>query len=139
MEAMCTWLQIHVKKSITFISKNTFKTILFHFPHVGSRNPKYGRNPNHHLLVRFLRSASYCLKSYGEIAITIVGSPHYDGAFDVEGAAKKAGYKNPLCYRYNPEGFDDYLHTNTNNNHSAISKFNDFETWVFQRNKHVLL
>lgn len=114
--------------------RRIFETIVFQFPNVGSRQPKYGRNPNHHLLTRFLKSARHCLKLSGEIAVTIVNNPHYDGAFDMFDAARKAGYSKPCQFNFNPKLYPGYSHVNTNDGDSAISRFRSFRTWMFRPN-----
>ena len=110
-----------------------FDTIVFQFPNVGSRQPKYGRNPNHHLLTRFLRSSHGCLNPDGEVAITIVNRPHYEGAFDVDNAAQKSEFDYPEEFKFEPKRFSGYSHVNTNDeNESALSRFRSFRTWVFR-------
>ena len=57
------------------IGKRQFRTILFQFPNVASRDPCYGQNPNHVLVTRFLKSARNHLKPGGLIVISTVDSP----------------------------------------------------------------
>jgi len=70
-------------------SSNFFDTVCFQFPNIASRQPKYGRNPNHHhhLLVKYLRSVRQIIAKQEQVTITIVNRPHYNGAFAIEEAA----------------------------------------------------
>ncbi|MBI1326295.1 MAG: DUF2431 domain-containing protein [Alphaproteobacteria bacterium] len=109
-----------------------FDTIIFQFPNVGSRDPKYGHNPNHILLRGFLKSAASYLKPDGRILVTTVNSPHYEGAFQVTEAAEFAGYKQPVSYSFDPDDFTGYVHTNTNDDDSALDNHAKFITWEFR-------
>ena len=40
------------------IGKRQFRTIIFQFPNVASRDPSYGQNPNHVLVKRFHKNAA---------------------------------------------------------------------------------
>lgn len=113
-------------------SENTFDTICFQFPNIASRQPKYGRNPNHHLLVKYLGSARQIKTKQGHVTITIVNRPHYDGAFAIEEAAEKAGYLPPKEYIFRSSDFPTYNHTNTLNEDSAIAKYRSFRTYCFK-------
>lgn len=110
----------------------TFDTICFQFPNIGSRQPKYGRNPNHDLLVKFLRSSKQILSNHGEVVLTIVNRPHYDGAFAIENAAEKARYQSPEEYLFRSKDFPGYRHTNTLHDTSAIAKYRSFRTYCFK-------
>lgn len=112
-----------------------FHTIVFQFPNAGSREPEYGRNPNYILIRDFLKSATSCLMPDGKILITAVESPHYQGAFQFEEAAEKAGYNILGSYPFDPESFPGYSHTNTNDDDSALKKHDEFKTWVFELKK----
>lgn len=61
------------------IRPHEFETIVFQFPNIGSRNARYGQNPNHIMIREFLRSAIPFLKPDGKILITVVENPHYQG------------------------------------------------------------
>ena len=113
-------------------SRKEFDTIIFQFPNVGSREAKYGRNPNYVLIRKFLRSAKNCLKPSGKVMITAVDSPHYEGAFQFEEAAKFAGFEAPEIYPFDPSLFSGYVHTNTNDDDSALEDHIKFVTWVFK-------
>ncbi len=54
------------------LGPHKFDTIIFQFPNVGSREAKYGQNPNHIMIRKFLRSASLFLKPDAKILITVV-------------------------------------------------------------------
>ena len=108
-----------------------FDTIIFQFPNVGSREAKYGQNPNHIMIRKFLRSAERILKPDGKILITAVDSPHYQGAFRFEEAAEFAGYKIIETWLFDPSLFSGYAHTNTNDEDSALDGHSRFVTHVF--------
>lgn len=109
-----------------------FHNIVFNFPNVASRVPIYGHNPNHHLVRRFLRSASKQLVPGGRAVITTVDSPFYSGAFGLPEAAKFAGFKMPEVYNFKPSHFSGYAHANTLGGNSVLEKYRSFRTWVFQ-------
>lgn len=108
-----------------------FKTIIFQFPHTGSREPVYGHNPNFVLIRRFLKIAKDYLESNGQIVISTVDSSHYRGAFQFEEAAKETGYNKPKIFNFNPDDFAGYNHINTNDDESALNKHKKFSTWIF--------
>lgn len=112
-----------------------FDTIVFQFPNAGSREPEYGRNPNYILIRDFLKSVASCLAPNGIILITAVDSLHYQGAFQFEEAAEKAGYSILGSYPFDPESFPGYSHTNTNDDDSALEKHDEFKTWIFELKK----
>ncbi len=111
---------------------HAFDTIIFQFPNVGSRDTKYGHNPNHVMIRKFLRSAKPYLKLSGKIIISVVDNPHYNGVFQLEEAAAFAGYEAPETYSFDPHVFSGYFHTNTNDEKSALEDHNKFLTWVFR-------
>lgn len=114
-----------------------FDLIVSQLPNVGSRNPLYGRNPNHMLVRRFLKSAGGLLKQYSKVAITTINSPHYDGASDADGAAHFAGYEKPTSYPFVPSDYRDYQYTNTlDDSSSAIAEISDFATLIFKSKCH---
>ena len=86
-----------------------FETIIFQFPHTGSREPIEGRNPNFILVRGFLMSVKSLLSASGKVVITAVDSPHYRGAL----AAKEAGFAAPLVYSFDPKAYLGYEHTMT--------------------------
>lgn len=126
---------IDATKLDQYFPRQKFDTIVFQFPNAGSREPEYGRNPNFILIRDFLKSAATCLTSNGRILITAVDSPHYQGAFHLEEAAEKAGYRVIGPYPFDPESFPGYSHTNTNDDDSALEKYDEFKTWVFELKK----
>lgn len=109
-----------------------FDTVVFQFPNVGSRDPKYGHNPNHVMIRKFLRSAVDYLEANGQVMISTVDSPHYEGVFKFDEAAKFAGYETPISYPFDPTMFSGYSHINTNDENSALGDHNKFVTWVFK-------
>jgi tRNA G46 methylase TrmB len=129
-------VQIFHGVDVTHFEKNfgrhQFDTIIFQFPNVGSRDPKHGHNPSHILVRNFLRSAAPYLSKEGRIIITTVDSPHYEGVFQFDDAAKFSNYHTPESYPFDPEQFSDYSHTNTNDDESAIEDHRRFVTHVFR-------
>ena len=123
---------IDATKLDSTVLRQKFDTIVFQFPNAGSRDPKYGRNPNFILIRSFLKSAAHCLAPNGRILITAVDNPHYQGAFQFEEAAEKAGFNILGPYPFDPESFPGYSHTNTNDDESALEKHDEFKTWVFE-------
>ena len=113
-------------------NRNQFDTIIFQFPNAGSRESKYGHHQNHILIRNLLRSAKPLLTLNGKVMITIVDDNHYKGQFKFDEAAHFAGYKSPETYPFDPKMFRGYSHTNTNDDESAIEKYDLFATWVFR-------
>jgi tRNA G46 methylase TrmB len=110
----------------------SFDNIIFQFPHVGSREPIEGHNPNFILVRNFLKSAKHHLKRGGKVLISAVDNPHYHGAFQFDEAAEKAGFEPPAMYPFDPSSFPGYTHTMTNEEESAIDDHKKFGTWVFR-------
>lgn len=113
-------------------SGRRFETIAFQFPHVGSREPVEGHNPNFILIRDFLESAAHLLTQSGVVLISAVDSPHYRGAFQFEEAAAEAGFSEPAAYPFEPDKFPGYVHTMTHQSGSALDNHDDFSTWVFR-------
>lgn len=61
----------------------------------------------------FLKSAAGHLTGKGNVAITAVNSPHYDGAFDVDGAAERNDYEIPVAYPFFFSDYPGYSHVKT--------------------------
>ncbi|MCZ0814359.1 DUF2431 domain-containing protein [Roseovarius sp. EGI FJ00037] len=113
------------------IGKRQFRTIIFQFPNVASRYPRYGQNPNHVLVTRFLKSARNHLKPGGLVVISTVDSPFYEGAFKLDEAARKAGFAAPAIFSCDPEDYAGYSHQNMANEGSATDGHTAFATFVF--------
>lgn len=60
---------------------NSFDTIIFQFPHSGSREGINGVNANYVLVRNFIISASHILKRDGVVLITVVDSDFYNNMF----------------------------------------------------------
>jgi hypothetical protein len=120
------------KLSETF-SQQRFRLIIFQFPNVASREALYGQNPNHVMVTRFLKSAKDKLTRTGEIVISTVDSPFYEGAFKLHEAAQKAGLSAPVVYDFDPSRFAGYAHQNTENEGSALQHHDTFATFAFSR------
>ncbi len=123
---------VNASKLHTTFGHNFFDTIVFQFPHTGSREPINGHHPNFVLIRNFLKSAAHQLSSDGKVIITAVDSPHYRGAFQFEKAAKAAGFLPPKEYSFEPSAFPGYTHTMTNEDDSALESHDHFTTWVFE-------
>lgn len=113
------------------IGKRKFRTIIFQFPNVASRDPRYGQNPNHVLVTRFLKNARNHLKPGGLVVISTLDSPFYEGAFNMDEAARKAGFTAPAVYTFDPKNYLGYIHQNTANEESAADGHTAFATFVF--------
>jgi len=112
------------------IGQRRFRTIIFQFPNVASREVLYAQNPNHVLVTRFLKSSRAHLKSGGLVVISTVDSPFYEGAFKMDDAAKKTGFATPDIYTFNPKDYPAYSHQNTADEESAINEHTAFATFV---------
>ena len=110
-----------------------FDTIVFQFPHAGSREEVEGRNPNFILVRDFLISAAAQLHRGGKVLISAVDSPHYRGTFQFDEAADIAGFAPPESYPFDPSAFPEYEHTMTHQSGSAIDHHDEFGTWVFRK------
>ncbi len=116
-----------------WFSRAEFDFIVFQFPNVGSRKPRYGRNANHILVRHFLRSARQRISLKGCVAITVVNSPHYDGAFHMDEAAQRYNFHRPVAHPFNFEEFPGYIHAKTKDDgESAIRDDSTFVTYVFR-------
>jgi 25S rRNA (uracil2634-N3)-methyltransferase len=113
------------------IGKRQFRTIIFQFPNLASRDPRYGQNPNHDLVTRFLKNARNHLKPGGLVVISTVDSPFYEGAFKMDEAGRKAGFSAPAIYTFDPEDYPKYTRQNTANEESAADGHTAFATFVF--------
>ncbi len=123
---------VNATKLATALGSWKFDNIVFQFPHVGSREPVEGRNPNFILVRDFLKSAVRQLQTGGKVLISGVDSPHYHGAFQFDEAAEAAGLKTPVSYPFEPSEFPGYEHTMTNEDENAIDHHRKFRTWVFR-------
>lgn len=110
-----------------------FDTIVFQFPHTGSRGSVQGHHPNFILVRDFLKSAALQLRIVGKVLIAAVDSPHYQGAFQCDEAAKIAGFSPPESYPFDPDAFPGYEHTMTHQRGSALDEHQRFLTWVFRK------
>lgn len=110
-----------------------FDSIVFQFPHVGSREPIEEHNPNFILARDFLVSASAQLQRSGQVLITVVDTPHYRGAFQFDEASDIAGFQPPESYPFDPNAFPEYEHTMTHQSGSALDDHDKFSTWVFRK------
>lgn len=123
---------IDATKLKTSFNNATFSTIIFQFPHTGTRDAIRGRTANFILVKEFLHSARQILARPGKVVISTVDSPHYRGSFQFFEAAEKAGFLPPTIHRFDPEAFPGYEHTMTNEDGSALSEHDQFSTWVFR-------
>lgn len=128
----CVEHNVDATKLTRFIGLKQFRLIIFQFPNVRSRYPIHGRNPNHVMMRRFLRSAKCCLLPGGMVVTSIVDSPHYLGAFNLPDAAAATGFGDPEVYTFSPKDFAGYVHVNTDSPDSALVQYDSFSTWVFR-------
>lgn len=82
-----------------------FRTIIFQFQNVASREALLGQNSKHVFATRFLKSSRAHLKSGGLVVISTADSPFYEGAFKMEDTARKAGFAEPDICTFNPEDY----------------------------------
>lgn len=113
------------------LGHSEYKSIIFQFPNVGSREPKYGQNPNHIMIRKFLENAQNHLCDGGKILITTVDTSYYEGVFRFEDAAKFSSCKITQSYHFDPSVFRGYSHVNTLDDESAIKNHKRFVTRVF--------
>ncbi len=111
--------------------KSSFDTVIFQFPHSGSREPIGGHNPNYVLVRDFITSASYILKKNGIILITIVDNAFYNNVFRFEEISEQLGLVQPVKYNFDPKDYPQYVHSNTNQDGSALEEYKKFATWEF--------
>lgn len=116
----------------THFGATKFHAIIFNFPNVARRTPIYGRNPNHILARKFLRSAAGQLVHGGLVVMAVVDSSFYAGAFGLPAAARFAGLGEPEIHEFKPSRFPGYVHANTLGGRSALTKYRSFSTWVFR-------
>lgn len=124
---------IDATKLYNYFESNDFDNIIFQFPNVGSRESEEGHNPNHILLRDFLISSKQILKPNGQVIVTLVDSPYYNGSFQVDLAAEQADYRYPEPYKFKPSDFPEYKHLKTLEDESAIDNYKKFITWVFKQ------
>ncbi|WP_171904793.1 class I SAM-dependent methyltransferase [Hoeflea olei] len=130
---------VDARNLTNWFGRGKFGSIVFQFPNVGSRNPLHGRNPNHILVRRFLESASEHLVDDGVVAITAVNSPHYDGAFDVDGAAERNQYDIPVAHPFYFSDYPGYTHVKTKDDGSgALDAGDEFVTFAFQKKRQAV-
>lgn len=123
---------VDATKLKTAFPNATFTTIIFQFPHTGTRDAIRGRTANFILVKEFLHSARQLLLRRGQAVISTVDNPHYRGSFQFFEAAEKTGFLTPTIHRFDPDAFPGYEHTMTNEDGSALSKHDQFSTWVFR-------
>ncbi len=111
---------------------STFNTVIFQFPHSGSRDGINGVNANYFLVQEFIKSASYILQRDGVVLITIVDSDFYNSMFSFEELAEELGIGQPTKYKFDPKDYPEYEHTMTHQEESGIDKYNKFTTYEFR-------
>jgi hypothetical protein len=114
------------------LPKQFFDTIIFQFPHSGSRVPIKELNPNYVLVHDFIISSSHILKKKGSILITIVDNAFYNNMFRFEDLSKKLAMQKPVKYKFDPRDYPEYTHTMTHQDESAIDEYGKFATWEFR-------
>ncbi len=111
---------------------SSIDTIIFQFPHTGSREPINGKNSNYVLVYNFLNSSFQMLKKGGAVLITIVDNDYYNDMFKLEKLAILAGFRKPTKYAFDPNDYIGYKHTMTHHDGSALENHNKFATWEFK-------
>ena len=111
---------------------NAFDTVIFQFPHSGSREGINGINANYVLVKKFITSASYILKTDGVILITIVDSDFYNNTFRFYELAEELRISLPTKYKFNPKDYPEYEHTMTHQDESGIDDYSKFATYEFR-------
>lgn len=109
----------------------SFNTIIFQFPHSGSREGINGVNANYSLAKNFIISASQILKKHGTILITIVDSDFYNNMFRFNELAEELRIEQPVKYKFDPKDYPEYEHTMTHQEENGIDDYSRFATWEF--------
>lgn len=115
-----------------FFSQDSFDTVIFQFPHSGSREYIEGLNPNYILVRDFIVSASYILKDNGIILITTVDTDFYNNTFRFNEVSQELKIQNPNKYKFDPKDYPEYEHTMTHQEESGIDGYCKFATWEFR-------
>lgn len=114
-----------------FVS-NSFDTIIFQFPHSGTREGLNGVNANYILVKKFIISALQILKKNGVILITVVNSDFYNRMFRFDEIAQELGVNSLKKYTFNPKDYVEYDHTMTHQEESGIDDYSKFTTYEFK-------
>ena len=114
-----------------FYSK-AFDTIIFQFPHSGSREGINGVNANYVLVRNFIISASHILKRDGVVLITVVDSDFYNNMFRFDELAEELRISLPTKYKFDPKDYPEYEHTMTHQDESGIDDYSKFATYEFR-------
>jgi 25S rRNA (uracil2634-N3)-methyltransferase len=110
----------------------SFDTIIFQFPHTGSRELIEGHNPNYVLARNFIRSASCVLKKNGAIVLTTIDSEFYNGVFRFAEIGQELDLASPIQYKFDPADYSGYVHTMTHEEGSILDEYDRFITWEFR-------
>lgn len=110
---------------------NSFDTIIFGFPHSGSREGVDGKNPNYLLVHNFIKSSMQILEKNSVILITIVDNDFYNNMFQFDEISEKLGIPAPIKHKFNPKSYPGYKHSMTNSDESAITQYDEFVTYEF--------
>lgn len=111
---------------------NTLDTIIFQFPHPGSREGINGVNANYVLVRNFIMSASHILKRDGVVLITVVDSDFYNNMFRFDELAEELRISLPTKYKFDPKDYPEYEHTMTHQDESGIDDYSKFATYEFR-------
>lgn len=112
--------EIDATKQHKIFNKISFDTIIFQFPHIGSREMVNGMNPNYVLVRDFITSACKVLKMHGIILITVVDNDYHNNIFNFAKIAELYGLSLPIKYVLDPDDYPDYIHTMAHKEVSAI-------------------
>lgn len=111
---------------------NAFDTIIFQFPHSGSREGINGVNANYVLVRNFIISASHILKRDGVVLITVVDSDFYNNMFRFDELAEELRISQPTKYKFDHKDYPEYEHTMTHQDESGIDDYSKFATYEFR-------
>ena len=123
---------VDARKLASHFPHRTFATIIFQFPHTGTRGSVMGRNPNFQLLRQFLISARSCLSPSGQVLVSHVDSHHYNGAFQFHEAATRTGFLPPRSLVFDRKFFPGYAHSMTHRPQSGLNAHRKLLTKVFK-------
>jgi hypothetical protein len=110
---------------------NAFDTIIFQFPHSGTRQWIDGMHENYILVRDFMISAFKVLKKGGVVVMTVVDSDCYNTMFRFPQLVKDLGVPEPTKYPFYPKDYPEYTHTMTHQEESGIDNYSKFATYEF--------
>lgn len=116
---------IDATKLHKIFNQQFFNTIIFQFPHSGSREGINGVNSNYVLVKDFIISASQILKNNGSIIITTVDNDFYKNTFQFDKLTEELTISKSTKYKFDPKDYPGYKHTMTHQEGSGIKDYNN--------------